>query len=113
MLASAVLALCHLVLLTQQVASGKYKLSEHSECMECMNICSKPILPGKECGQPGQPAHGRLVSTEVLFYPGEEVTYSCDPGYVLTGSERRLCGEDGAWSGALPACSEWIILWSH
>ena len=72
-------------------------------------VVSKPILPGKECGQPGQPAHGRLVSTEVLFYPGEEVTYSCDPGYVLTGSERRLCGEDGAWSGALPACSEWII----
>ena len=65
------------------------------------------FFQGKECGQPGEPAHGRLVSTEILFYPGEEVTYTCDPGYVLAGSERRLCGEDGTWSGGLPSCSEW------
>ena len=62
---------------------------------------------GKECGQPGEPAHGRLVSTEILFYPGEEVTYSCHTGYVLAGRDRRVCGEDGTWSGALPSCSKW------
>ena len=49
------------------------------------------------------------MSTEILFYPGEEVTYSCQPGYVLAGSERRLCAEDGTWSGGLPTCSKFII----
>ena len=66
---------------------------------------SDVLVSGKECGQPGEPAHGSLMSTEILFYPGEEVTYSCNQGFVLTGSERRMCGEDGNWSGALPACS--------
>ena len=60
---------------------------------------------GKECGQPGEPANGSLMSTEILFYPGEEVTYSCRSGYVLAGSERRMCGDDGIWSGSLPSCS--------
>ena len=62
---------------------------------------------GKECGQPGEPANGSLLSSEILFYPGEEAVYSCRPGYVLAGSERRVCGEDGVWSGALPTCSEY------
>ena len=50
------------------------------------------------------------MSKEILFYPGEEVTYSCQPGYVLTGSEGRQCQEDGSWSGVLPACKENLAL---
>ena len=65
------------------------------------------VHTGKECGQPGEPANGSLLSSEILFYPGEEAVYSCRPGYVLAGSERRVCGEDGVWSGALPTCSEY------
>ena len=60
----------------------------------------------KECGHPGEPAGGSLGSSEILFYPGEEVTFTCQPGYILTGPDRRQCREDGTWSDYLPSCSE-------
>ena len=31
------------------------------------------VVSGSECGKPGEPANGSLMSTEILFYPGEEV----------------------------------------
>jgi len=96
-------------------------------CDELLVICFllivQQVVTGKECGQPGEPANGSLMSTEILFYPGEEVTYSCRSGYVLAGSERRMCGDDGIWSGSLPSCKENLalsrpttqsdILWSY
>ena len=63
-------------------------------------------VSGKECGHPGEPAGGSLGSSEILFYPGEEVTFTCQPGYILTGPDRRHCREDGTWSDSLPSCSE-------
>lgn len=84
--------------------------SSHRWCSHLsLRMFSDVLVSGKECGQPGEPAHGSLMSTEILFYPGEEVTYSCNQGFVLTGSERRMCGEDGNWSGALPACSMCLV----
>ena len=37
---------------------------------------------------------------------GEEVTFECDNGYILFGGDRRICQEDGSWSGSLPECSK-------
>ena len=65
------------------------------------------VLPGAECGHPGEPAGGSLASSEILFYPGEEVTFTCQPGHLLTGPDRRHCREDGTWSDSLPSCSEY------
>ena len=47
-----------------------------------------------------------MSSSEILFYPGEEVTYTCTQGYILAGPHRRHCQEDGTWSASLPTCSE-------
>ena len=33
--------------------------------------------PGEECGHPGEPANGTLLSSEAMFYPGEQVSYTC------------------------------------
>ena len=32
-------------------------------------------------------------------------TYMCNEGYTLTGTEQRLCGSDGRWSGDTPFCA--------
>ena len=63
---------------------------------------------GKECGHPGEPANGTLMSTEILFYPGEEVIYTCKKGFLLTGRDKRTCQVDGGWSGVLPSCSKLV-----
>ena len=63
-------------------------------------------IPGKDCGFPGRPGNGSTIGAEKFFYPGEEVTFQCDNGYILFGADRRICQEDGSWSGALPECSK-------
>ncbi|XP_059089371.1 uncharacterized protein LOC131885361 isoform X1 [Tigriopus californicus] len=58
----------------------------------------------KDCGFPGQPQNGSTLSSEKFFYPGEEVTFECDTGFILFGKKRRTCVEDGSWSDSLPEC---------
>ena len=36
------------------------------------------VLTGEECGHPGEPANGTLLSSEAMFYPGEQVSYTCN-----------------------------------
>jgi hypothetical protein len=52
------------------------------------------------------------MSTEILFYPGEEVVYNCKKGFLLTGEDKRICEEDGRWSGFLPNCSKLLNYWN-
>ena len=61
---------------------------------------------GKDCGFPGRPGNGTTIGAEKFFYPGEEVTFQCDNGFILFGGDRRICQEDGSWSGSLPECSK-------
>ena len=90
-----------------RVIRGHWRISQTVPFYYSNSNIYVTVHTGKECGQPGEPANGSLLSSEILFYPGEEAVYSCRPGYVLAGSERRVCGEDGVWSGALPTCSEY------
>lgn len=36
---------------------------------------------------------------------GQQVTYQCRSGYVLSGNPTLRCGSNGQWEGALPACN--------
>ena len=36
--------------------------------------------------------------------PGENATYTCDPGYILVGLPTRVCGDNGTWNGDEPSC---------
>ena len=77
-----------------------------------MNLGQHTILnfwcsfSGKDCGFPGRPGNGTTIGAEKFFYPGEEVTFQCDNGFILFGGDRRICQEDGSWSGSLPECSK-------
>ena len=64
------------------------------------------FFAGKDCGFPGRPDNGSTQSAEKFFYPGEEVTFECDGGFILFGKARRTCLDDGTWTDTLPECSE-------
>ena len=69
------------------------------------------LFSGKDCGFPGRPGNGTTIGAEKFFYPGEEVTFQCDNGFILFGGDRRICQEDGSWSGSLPECSKTFLQW--
>ena len=54
------------------------------------------------CGDPGTPSNGQRELSDQNF--GTEVVYTCDEGYELEGSQRRICQASGEWSGQLPQC---------
>lgn len=48
--------------------------------------------------------HYEITDTTVIR-PGDVVTYSCDPPYILEGSEYRICMSNGTWSEEAPQCA--------
>ena len=55
------------------------------------------------CGSaPSAPANGSSNGSGTTF--GSSVTYACDAGYTLTGSDTTLCQADGNWSDPAPTC---------
>ena len=64
--------------------------------------------PGFElirCEDPGTPQFGYKVHDGGHF-ADSSVTFSCDPGYSLRGSEELMClsGERRTWDRPLPTC---------
>lgn len=57
------------------------------------------------CEDPGTPQFGYKVHDGGHF-AGSSVSFSCDPGYSLRGSEELLClsGERRTWDRPLPTC---------
>ncbi|XP_038072970.1 low-density lipoprotein receptor-related protein 2-like [Patiria miniata] len=62
------------------------------------------------CMAPPLANHVKLVEPDSpMFQPGEEATFTCDGGYIVAGSTdgsaRRVCRDDGSWSGQPVVCS--------
>ena len=52
--------------------------------------------------------HGSIENGFVCYngtVAGSLATYRCNEGYMLTGTEERLCGSDGRWSGDMSSCT--------
>ncbi|XP_071964677.1 CUB and sushi domain-containing protein 3-like isoform X2 [Antedon mediterranea] len=79
------------------VASGELECREDRLWSEALPTCN-----GVSCGDPGTPTNGVLNENQ-FFYP-KSVSYSCNPGYVLSDSSTRQCQSDRNWSGSLPSC---------
>ena len=55
------------------------------------------------CGDPGTRfGITRIISGTAV---GDRVTYTCQTGYILSGSSSRTCQTSGYWSGRLPTCT--------
>ncbi len=60
------------------------------------------------CGDPDYPINGFRQGT--IFILGSKVTYGCDNGFRLVGSEMRQCLSTGSWSGHQPTCECMIYI---
>ncbi|XP_022799707.1 sushi, von Willebrand factor type A, EGF and pentraxin domain-containing protein 1-like [Stylophora pistillata] len=54
------------------------------------------------CGNPGSPRNGQKHGS--LYWPGESVSFTCMPGYRLSGPSSRICLPSGQWSGVQSSC---------
>ena len=55
------------------------------------------------CGNPGVPGNGQAQYSTTTY--NSVVTYTCEDGYALQGSNSRTCQSDGQWSGIVPQCN--------
>ena len=56
-----------------------------------------------DCGDPGTLANGQRSLSSTTY--NSVVTYTCDVGYTLQGSNSRTCQSSGQWSGSVPHCT--------
>lgn len=69
------------------------------------SLLSSPGFELIRCEDPGTPQFGYKVHDGGHF-AGSSVTFNCDPGYTLRGSEELMClsGERRTWDRPLPTC---------
>ena len=65
--------------------------------------CSSTVQPISVCEPPPVPDNGNFV----LSNYNQTVTFTCNLGYILSGSSVRICNTDGSrWSGIQPSCGK-------
>ncbi|XP_036084876.1 CUB and sushi domain-containing protein 1 isoform X1 [Rousettus aegyptiacus] len=64
----------------------------------------QPVCEAVSCGNPGAPAHGRIVSSDGILF-SSSVIYACWDGYQTSGLTTRHCTANGTWTGSAPDCT--------
>ncbi|XP_066283044.1 sushi, von Willebrand factor type A, EGF and pentraxin domain-containing protein 1-like [Branchiostoma lanceolatum] len=62
-----------------------------------------PQCTAMDCSMPSHPAHGSVAGTTIY---GGVITYTCDPGYTLSGASTQTCQSNQQWSGTPPTCQK-------
>lgn len=79
-------------------------------CTSCVLIWASFSLV-KRCSKPPAIPHGwHSGLAKAVFAPGTSVSYSCEPGFALTGMASIHCTESGAWSHPPPVCQGVCLL---
>ena len=63
---------------------------------------SAPTCMYVNCGDPGGISNGNKDGA--TYHYGAVVSYSCDTGYYINGSQTLQCQADGNWNGTVPSC---------
>uniref|UniRef100_H2Z7B0 Sushi domain-containing protein n=1 Tax=Ciona savignyi TaxID=51511 RepID=H2Z7B0_CIOSA len=81
--------------------------SASATCMETGLWSSpEPTCRGTECRPVTAPVNGAMSpSNQGTWFAGQSVRYSCNRGYVVTGSSVIVCQTDGTWSSDEPTCT--------
>ncbi|XP_023137520.2 CUB and sushi domain-containing protein 1-like [Amphiprion ocellaris] len=64
----------------------------------------QPVCQAVSCGNPGTPAHGRIVFSDGITF-GSSVAYACWEGFKTSGLTTRHCTTNGTWTGQPPDCT--------
>ena len=65
------------------------------------------VFVAVDCGSLTSPVNGNISLSGTTF---ESVAdYTCQAGYLLVGSESRLCQANRTWSGDSPICEGQLI----
>ncbi|XP_037549410.1 CUB and sushi domain-containing protein 1 [Nematolebias whitei] len=65
---------------------------------------TQPVCQAVSCGNPGTPAHGRIVFSDGITF-GCSVAYACWEGFKTSGLTTRHCTTNGTWTGQPPDCT--------
>lgn len=88
------------------IKKGENVMMQHMLLFPTSAFSSKFLLPftplAITCGHPGNPANGRTNGSE--FNLNDVVNFTCNRGYILSGSARAQCRLNGQWSSPLPVC---------
>ena len=61
------------------------------------------LIAANNCSDPGPPTNGQRSLSGTTY--NSIVTYTCDVGYILQGSNSRTCQPNGQWNGSMPECN--------
>ncbi|XP_003387839.1 PREDICTED: sushi, von Willebrand factor type A, EGF and pentraxin domain-containing protein 1-like isoform X2 [Amphimedon queenslandica] len=64
---------------------------------------TEPVCRAISCGTLIAPVNGQVTYTTSTV--GSVATYSCMNDYLLVGTGRRTCQDNGEWSGSAPVCN--------
>ena len=67
-----------------------------------------PASAATDCGDPGTLTSGQRNLSNTTY--NSVVTYTCDVGYTLQGSNSSTCQANGQWTGSVPQCNGMLIL---
>ena len=58
-----------------------------------------------QCPSLPELVNGVKLSIQESYHFGDIVTFQCNIGYILQGSNTIVCQEDGSWDASLPTCT--------
>ncbi|XP_060569304.1 uncharacterized protein LOC132727745 isoform X3 [Ruditapes philippinarum] len=82
-----------------------YSVSSGSQpvCMETVNWKVDVRCKLVECGEVEAPTNGTLNVSGLTF--GNNVTFQCEEGYKINGTNMITCLSTGSWSASVPTCT--------
>ena len=60
-----------------------------------------------DCGPLDQPTNGKKTGSVTTY--NSVISFECNEGHSLVGSEKRYCQENGAWNGTQPICDRKVF----